>query len=71
MVLPQSSPVVATAQDATLSLASVIESIDNGDAIIIVGWNVLNLNTWLKHHPGGEKAILHFVGRDATDEINS
>jgi hypothetical protein len=70
MPLPQSSS-VAPAQAATLSLASVIESIDNGDAIVILNRDVLRLNSWLSYHPGGEKAILHLVGRDATDEVNS
>lgn len=26
---------------------------------------------WLRSHPGGAKAILHMVGRDATDEVNA
>ncbi|KAG9099697.1 hypothetical protein FRC07_010503 [Ceratobasidium sp. 392] len=26
--------------------------------------------SWLAKHPGGRLAILHFVGRDATDEVN-
>ncbi|KAJ7786244.1 delta 8-sphingoloid desaturase protein [Mycena metata] len=26
---------------------------------------------WLQNHPGGALSILHFVGRDATDEIDS
>ncbi|KAH8120187.1 delta 8-sphingoloid desaturase protein [Phellopilus nigrolimitatus] len=26
---------------------------------------------WLARHPGGELAILHFVGRDATDEVDA
>jgi delta8-fatty-acid desaturase len=32
---------------------------------------VYKLNSWLDRHPGGELAILHFVGRDATDEIEA
>lgn len=31
---------------------------------------VLQLNAWLDKHPGGRLAVLHMVGRDATDEIN-
>lgn len=27
--------------------------------------------SWLSRHPGGELAILHFVGRDATDEVDA
>lgn len=30
---------------------------------------IYKLDSWLSKHPGGELAILHFVGRDASDEI--
>ncbi len=39
--------------------------------VIIVDGNVLKVDPWLKYHPGGEKAIMHMVGRDATDEVNA
>ena len=45
--------------------------IANGKTIIIVDQKVLKLDPWLKYHPGGDKAILHLVGRDATDEVNA
>lgn len=32
---------------------------------------VYRLNSWLEKHPGGQLAILHFVGRDATDELEA
>lgn len=41
-----------------------------GDVIIISEGRVLQLNGWLDKHPGGRLAVLHMVGRDATDEIN-
>jgi len=44
--------------------------IAGGDKIIISEGRVLRLNTWLDKHPGGRLAVLHMVGRDATDEIN-
>jgi delta8-fatty-acid desaturase len=44
--------------------------IADGDVLVIYAANVLRLNTWLDKHPGGQLAILHMVGRDATDEIN-
>jgi len=31
----------------------------------------LKVDAWLKFHPGGDKAIKHMVGRDATDEVNA
>jgi len=29
------------------------------------------LNSWSSHHPGGELVISHYVGRDATDELDA
>ncbi|KAL9056075.1 MAG: hypothetical protein Q9162_003137 [Coniocarpon cinnabarinum] len=39
--------------------------------IIIVEQRVLQVDSWLPFHPGGEKAIMHQVGRDATDEVTA
>lgn len=41
-----------------------------GHVCIISKGEVLQLDHWLDKHPGGRLAILHMVGRDATDEIN-
>lgn len=43
--------------------------IDDGDAIVILDRRVLKLNSWLQYHPGGDKCILHMVGRDASEQI--
>lgn len=43
--------------------------IANGQTIVIFEENILRLDSWLGKHPGGRLAILHMVGRDATDEI--
>ncbi|TDZ24510.1 Delta 8-(E)-sphingolipid desaturase [Colletotrichum orbiculare MAFF 240422] len=43
--------------------------IADGKTIIILDELVLRLDGWLQKHPGGRLAILHMVGRDATDEI--
>ncbi|KAI1609697.1 fatty acid desaturase-domain-containing protein [Exophiala viscosa] len=45
--------------------------VSQGYAIVIMEDTVLKLDTWMKSHPGGEKAILHQVGKDATVEINA
>ena len=45
--------------------------IADGRTIIIVDQKVLKVDAWLKYHPGGDKAIMHMVGRDATDELNA
>jgi hypothetical protein len=43
--------------------------IANGRSIVIVDSKVLKVDAWLPYHPGGDKAIRHMVGRDATDEV--
>ena len=45
--------------------------IADGRKIIIIDQKVLKVDAWLEYHPGGDKAIQHMVGRDATNEVNS
>ena len=45
--------------------------IAEGRTIIIVDGKLLKCDPWLKFHPGGDKAIMHMIGRDATDEVNA
>ncbi len=44
--------------------------IADGHTIVVFEGRVLQLDAWLEKHPGGRLAIMHMVGRDATDEIN-
>ncbi|MCJ1253924.1 hypothetical protein MMC24_001738 [Lignoscripta atroalba] len=53
-----------------LSPRAVEGLISAGHTIIITEGRVLQLDGWLDKHPGGRLAVLHMVGRDATDEIN-
>lgn len=45
--------------------------IADGKHVIIFEDRVLKVDAWIPFHPGGDKAIKHMVGRDATDEINA
>ncbi|KAK2839270.1 hypothetical protein FQN49_006304 [Arthroderma sp. PD_2] len=45
--------------------------IADGRKIIILGDQVIKADAWIPYHPGGNKSILHMVGRDATDEITA
>lgn len=54
-----------------LSRRQIEGLIADGRSIIIVNQHVLKVDPWLKYHPGGDKAIQHMVGRDATDEVNA
>ena len=53
------------------SRRQIEDLIANGRNIIIVDGKVLKCDAWMPYHPGGDKAIRHMVGRDATDEVNA
>lgn len=52
-----------------LQQQDVIELLKRDRAVVIYKDNVLDVTNWLARHPGGDKAILHMVGKDATDEM--
>jgi sphingolipid 8-(E)-desaturase len=52
-----------------LSRRQVEAMIAENHIIVIIDGHVLKVDGWLKYHPGGDKAILHVVGREATDEV--
>ena len=58
-------------KDLVLTRSQVEGMIADGRTIIIVNGKVLKVDAWLSYHPGGDKAIMHMVGRDATDEVNA
>ena len=57
--------------EALLSRRQIEGLIADGRSVIIVDQRVLRVDPWMKYHPGGDKAIRHMVGRDATDEVNA
>ena len=40
------------------------------DCWVIIGDQVLDVTKFLPDHPGGQKAIILYAGRDATEEFN-
>ncbi|KAL4866146.1 hypothetical protein BDV12DRAFT_210680 [Aspergillus spectabilis] len=64
-------PVPAGAKNCLLSRREIEGMIADGQLIIILGTHVLRLDSWISRHPGGDLAIKHMVGRDATDEVNA
>lgn len=58
-------------KDRVLSRREIESLIADQETIVIVDGKVLRLDSWLSYHPGGDKAIMHMVGRDATDEVNA
>ena len=63
----------ATAQSLpTIPRADVGARILAGEHLLIYHGLVLRVpQSWLAAHPGGETAILHYVGRDCTDEVDA
>lgn len=53
----------------TLTRAQLAERISQGEVLVLRRRLVYKLDRWVHQHPGGELSILHFVGRDAKDEI--
>lgn len=44
----------------------------NGEHLFILNGHLIRVpHQWLSAHPGGALSILHFVGRDATDEVEA
>ncbi|UPK98775.1 hypothetical protein LCI18_009710 [Fusarium solani-melongenae] len=58
-------------RDQILTARKVEGMIADGHTIVIYEDMVLKLDGWMDKHPGGRLAILHMVGRDATDEIKA
>ncbi len=57
-------------QQYMISAQKVEQLIAQGKPVVIHEGYALNISKWIDSHPGGRLAILHMVGRDATDEIN-
>lgn len=58
-------------RDKILTPRAVEGMIAEGQTIVIYEDFVLRLDSWLDKHPGGRLAILHMVGKDATDEMKA
>lgn len=73
--LPQQLPAGfegdATRQVRTITRVEVAKRIANGESLVLHRRRIYKLDSWLARHPGGELAILHFIGRDATDELEA
>jgi delta8-fatty-acid desaturase len=52
-----------------LSRREIEALIADGAMIFILDQFVIKANAWAPYHPGGDMAILHMLGRDATDEV--
>ncbi|MCJ1246554.1 hypothetical protein MMC30_003762 [Trapelia coarctata] len=71
MVATRPNSALVSRKEAVLPRREIESLIADGRKVIIVDGKVLKVDAWLKYHPGGDKAIMHMVGRDATDEVNA
>ncbi|TFK30329.1 delta 8-sphingoloid desaturase protein [Coprinopsis marcescibilis] len=61
-----------TDRDQLWSTDAVAAAILDGQTLIVYRDKLLRIpDKWLTAHPGGNLALLHLVGRDATDEIEA
>jgi predicted heme/steroid binding protein len=74
---PSSSPAAAAAPPASTcgpsgeyTVEDVAKHNKKDDVWVIIDGQVLDVTKFLPDHPGGEKAILLYAGRDATEEFN-
>ncbi|TFK74546.1 fumarate reductase [Pluteus cervinus] len=69
---PNAAPATSTGPSSagTYSLAEVAKHNKKDDVWVIIDGQVLDVTKFLPDHPGGEKAILLYAGRDATEEFN-
>ncbi|KAM0193031.1 hypothetical protein ACHAPA_003993 [Fusarium lateritium] len=58
-------------RDNILTAPAVERLIADGQTIVVYEDSVLRLDGWMDRHPGGRLAVLHMVGRDATDEMKA
>ncbi|KAL2364816.1 hypothetical protein RJZ56_002233 [Blastomyces dermatitidis] len=68
---PNSNPATRSRNDRILSRREIEGLIADGRHIIILDGKVLKVDAWIPYHPGGNKSIMHMVGRDATDEVTA
>ncbi|ORY08393.1 delta-6-fatty acid desaturase [Basidiobolus meristosporus CBS 931.73] len=52
-------------------MSEVRTRVQNGEILIIYKAQVYKLNKWIKYHPGGELAVRHMLGKDATDVVQA
>jgi flavocytochrome c len=65
-----STPASIPATESEYSTEEVAKHNKKDDVWVIIDGQVLDVTKFLPDHPGGEKAILLYAGRDATEEFN-
>ncbi|KAK9710677.1 hypothetical protein K7432_008281 [Basidiobolus ranarum] len=66
---PQSS--VEAPSVSSFTMEEVRSRVKTGEILIVYDRQIYKLNKWIKHHPGGELAVRHMLGKDATDVVRA
>ncbi|KAI6135831.1 Flavocytochrome c [Pisolithus thermaeus] len=67
---PAAAPSTSAPASREFTASEVANHNKKDDVWVIVNGQVLDVTSFLPDHPGGEKAILLYAGRDATEEFN-
>ncbi|GLB37325.1 putative FAD dependent oxidoreductase [Lyophyllum shimeji] len=67
---PASAAGAGKAPGGEYTMEEVAKHNKKDDVWVVVNGQVLDVTNFLPDHPGGEKAILLYAGRDATEEFN-
>ena len=54
----------------TFTMAEVAKHNKPDDCWVVIGGKVLDVTAFRKDHPGGEKSILSYAGKDATEQFD-
>lgn len=66
------SPAMGKPDRPSWSRQQIADRVLKGEYLVIYRGQLIRISpSWLEDHPGGSIAILHFVGRDASDEIEA
>ncbi|OMJ20483.1 Delta(8)-fatty-acid desaturase [Smittium culicis] len=69
---PAIVPRLTTNKDLpTYTKDEIRERVKNNEYLVVIDGYVLKLNNMMKNHPGGELALYHAIGKDATDEMHA
>jgi len=67
---PKKEEAKAAGGKKEFTMAEVASHNKKDDIWVVVDGQVLDVTSFLPDHPGGEKAIILYAGRDATEEFN-
>ena len=65
------APAAAPAAKPALTMAAVAEHNTADDCWLVINNNIYNITDYIPNHPGGEKNITDYCGKDATQAFDT